>query len=425
MLMLALRTVESRLTRNLWALCAMGGLILFGFFLLPPLFSINAQMRDGFGQLYGHDFAGFWIAGRAVLEIGPDAPWDRAAFLATFDQHFHGQTPPTARFNYPPPMMLVLVPLASLPITVAFPLAMLSGAGVLAFVLWRILPDWRTPIIALGTPLLWQAMIYGQWSVWFAAVLALALLPLMRGQDPASGPMAMFTLKPTLALALPLALCGPPVRWRSMRNSALATALLILLSVAFFGIGSWRSFLDAVPSSQQFLLRDLNELMAHSITVSTLLQRWGVPADWAQIAQMVWSGAVLILIARIMRSNAREPLKAATIAAGTLLVAPYCMIYDLALLLPAVAFYMRDAGCHGFRTGDRVIFSLGAILPYFALEIQNATAIPVGLVTVLVVFARIALRALHSSAENQSGSERDEQKARSMVPAKRLFQHEH
>lgn len=237
--------------------------------------------------------------------------------------------------------------------------------------------------------------------------------------------MAVFIMKPTLGMPLPLAFLGPPIRWRSMIATALMAAALVIASIAVFGTASWQSFFSALPNSQKFLMQGLDHLTAHSITLGTILQSRHFSADIAQHAQLVWSIIILIIAARVSTSNARGSLKAATLAAATVTAAPYCMLYDLALLLPAGGFYVRDAHINGFRTGDRLILGLGAVVPYFAMEIQAATSIPIGFLTALIVFTLITSRALQSAAENQPGAERDEQKPSSVVPPERLFQNEH
>ncbi len=421
------RSIERRLTVRRIAMAAALVALVLGTFGLSQLLKVDARMRDGFGQLYGHDFAMFWSAGRAFIETGPEAPWQRSEFRNALDRHYpdHKTDKDSARFNYPPVMLLVLTPLAHMPVTWAYPLVMGTGFLFMALALWRIIPSPHSLLWALGTPMLWQAMIYGQWSFWFAGFLAFALLPVARGHGPAPWACAAFILKPTLALALPLACLGAP---DGMRNALRTMGLccgLALLSLVLFGLPSWRSFFAALSDSQRFLVGGLDDLISHSTTFGSMLQMLGASADAARIAQACFTLAILLFTAFIMRAGPRGDLKAATLAAACVLAAPYFMIYDLALLVPAVAFYIRDAQRHGFRDGDKLLLLMFAILPLAAREIQEASGAPLCFALTLGFFTFVASRAWQSAAEDQAGTERNQTEPGRMIPAQRLLQHEH
>lgn len=370
---------------------------------LPLLLRADPQMRDGFGQIYGHDFALFWSAGRAAIETAPEAPWQRAAFVATIDRHYPDRTADAEylRFNYPPVILLALDPLARLPVTWAFPLMMAAGFALLSAGLWRIIPSPRTLLWTIGTPLLWQVLAYGQWSFWFAGFLAFALLPVARGNAPTPWASAAFILKPPLALALPLAWWGAPDGLRRALQTSFIGAAWVTISIIIWGVEPWRAFFAAFADSQRFLLGGLDTLLSHSTTFGAMVQFYGVPAASARTAQACFTLATLLVTLLVMRSDARGDLKAATLGAGCALGSPYFMLYDLALLLPAAVFYIRDAQAHGFRDGDKLFLLLCTILPLIARSVQEASGLPLGFLMTLAFFIFVVSRARHSAAENQ------------------------
>ena len=420
-----LQAFETRLTKNRLGAASFYAFMMFAVFVAPLLTEPDAQMRNPTGQIYGHDFGPFWVAGRVSLEQGPAAPWDRATFEAAMAQYYPGYAQPNTRFNYPPPALLAIVPLSSLPLSLAFPMMMAGGILLCLYALWRIVPEWRTLVVALGAPILFQVVVYGQWSYWFAGLMGLALLPVARQQGPAPWACALFIMKPTLGLILPFACLRTASGLRNGLLTIVFAVILLVASLIIFGSESWQSYLTVLPEAHRFLIGGLNELNAHSTTLGSALQIFGVSAEIARLAQYVWAIAVCGVIVAIMKSDARGDLKAACIASGTVIAVPYMMLYDLAILAPAAAFYIRDARVHGYRTGDLTLLLLCAIVPLFGREIQDEYMVPVGFLVSFAMFSMVATRAFASAAENQTSTQCNEQKTESVIPTKRLLQHEY
>ena len=394
--------------------------------LLPRLFEVNAAMRDGTGQLFGHDFALFWAAGELGHREGMSALWDIDRFNAALKVHFPAATfSPDTRFHYPPTILFPLAPLSALPLTLAFPIMIGTSIILLAIAMLRIIPDMRTILLMLGAPLVINALIYGQWSFLFAALMVFALIPVARGETAHPLATALFIMKPTLGLALPLAFLFVPGGWRKITIVLALIVALIVSNVLIFGVETWLSYLGALPESKKTLLEGLDTLAAHSATLGTVLQFNGVSPALARSCQWLFTIVILGVLAAIMRSGARGNLKAASLAAGTVLGAPYMMAYDFCLLLPAAAFFIRDGMMHGFRTGDRTIIAVVAIAAMFINKVQETSAVPFGFALSFGFFVLIATRARQSAAENKSGTQCDQEKADGMVPAQRLLQNEY
>ncbi len=111
------------------------------------------------------------------------------------------------------------------------------------------------------------------------------------------------------------------------------------------------------------------------------------PLAWS--VQAALSLALAAALVWLWRSRAPFDLKAAALAAGTLLVTPYVYMYDLVVLAVAVAFLLRFALERGFLASE--VFGLGAagalILMFPYVKTQT------GLAAVLIVLALVAQRA--------------------------------
>jgi hypothetical protein len=79
-----------------------------------------------------------------------------------------------------------------------------------------------------------------------------------------------------------------------------------------------------------------------------LVRAHGGSEDMAWTAQAIGSAAVAIGVTWLWRSRAPYDLKAAALAAGTLVVATYFYMYDLVVLAVAMAFLLRYAIERGF-----------------------------------------------------------------------------
>jgi hypothetical protein len=86
------------------------------------------------------------------------------------------------------------------------------------------------------------------------------------------------------------------------------------------------------------------------------------------------------------KNPADYALKAAALAAGSLLMTPYILDYDLFVLLPAIVFLARHQLQHGFAPYSKLILVLLWLLPGFAKDLYVATMIPFGFLTILGTF---------------------------------------
>ena len=95
------------------------------------------------------------------------------------------------------------------------------------------------------------------------------------------------------------------------------------------------------------------------------MRYFGGAEQLAWVFQWIMSGAVAVLLALMWRSRISYPLKAAALAAGTLLITPYLFLYDLMVLAIAVAFLVRIGLSQGFQRYELPALGLVAALLLF------------------------------------------------------------
>jgi hypothetical protein len=124
-------------------------------------------------------------------------------------------------------------------------------------------------------------------------------------------------------------------------------------------------------------------------SIFALVRFLGGTEQLAWILQWIMTGSVAVALALMWRSRVRYQLKAAGLAAGTLLITPYLFMYDMMVLAIAVAFLVRIGLTSGFRRYELAALgcALGLILGFIFF------GAPLGLFATLIVTALIARRA--------------------------------
>lgn len=96
------------------------------------------------------------------------------------------------------------------------------------------------------------------------------------------------------------------------------------------------------------------------------------------------------------RTDAR--LKAAALAAGTLLTTPYAADYDTIVLGPAIAFTASYGLERGFRPWERSALAFAWVAPILTRPVAGLAGVPLGLLATLCLFAVVVRRAVGDRA---------------------------
>jgi hypothetical protein len=209
------------------------------------------------------------------------------------------------------------------------------GIGSAALFLWasrRMGAPWWLVLF----PVLWLVAVCGQTTFMIGGLVMAALA--LPGRPRLAGVLfgLAMALKPQMLLFLPLALIAE-ARWRTFIWTGAVGFLVCAGSALAWGVGSWFDWLDAVRRFQQDVLGTTPQLVEDSITPYAALERLGLPGAAASYllgpvgAWLVWT--------TFRRTEEIADRIIALFAAG-LMVSPYAMHYDSAVLAPAVAVYM-------------------------------------------------------------------------------------
>jgi arabinofuranan 3-O-arabinosyltransferase len=178
-------------------------------------------------------------------------------------------------------------------------------------------------------------------------------------------------------------------QWRVFISAAVTAVVVAFASWLAFGIESWLAFFHWMPRFSQAFLTEGKATWWKLQSIFSLVRYFGgsEPLGWA--FQWVLTASVAVVLALMWRSRVPYTLKAAALAAGTLLTTPYLFMYDMMVLAIPIAFLVRIGLQSGFRPYE--LPALGATVALIVCYMF--TGIPTGLGATLIVGGLVLRRA--------------------------------
>ncbi len=372
----AARTIRAiGLTLALGYLVVLGGTFLKGEFLLDPQ-----------GRPIANDFVDVVAAGRLALDGDPAAAYDWPTHKRTEARVIGHDFAGYYGWHYPPTFLFAAAALATLPFLAAAVVSLLATLAAYVAAMGGILGR-SGMFVALGFPAALWNVTAGQNGFLTAALVGGTLGLLQRRPALAGLCLGLLTYKPQFGLLFPLVLIADR-RWLTIAVAAAVAVGLAALSWLAFGGSSWAAFAHWLPITSREILGEGHADWSRLQSLFGLVRAHGGSEPLAWSVQAAGSLAVAVALVWLWRSRAPFDLKAAALAAGTLVATPYVYMYDLVVLAVAVAFLIRFALERGFFASEVVgLAAAGAlILSYPYVKTQ------VGLAAVAIVLALIAYR---------------------------------
>jgi Glycosyltransferase family 87 len=341
------------------------------------------------------DFVSFYAAG-ALADAGtPELAYDPAAHEAA-EQRATAPGVEYRFFYYPPVFLLLCAFLARLPYLVAFAVFEAATLALYLIAMREILAerDWSGMIPVLAFPAVFWALGLGQNSFLTAALFGAGTLWTDRRPILAGLCFGALCYKPHFALLVPVALLAGS-HWRALAAALVSATALCGLSLIFFGSETWQAFLAAGTGSlATYASGRINFGGFVSPFGGVLLAGGSTYAAYA-IQAAVTLGAGLV-VAVVWRQGLRLALRAAILAAATLVAIPVVLIYDLMLAAVAAAWLVRDPA--GLANGDKAALTALFVLAIIPPGLSEAWHFPSAPILALALLALIAVRALRSAS---------------------------
>ena len=332
------------------------------------------------------DFVSFYAAGGLADAGTPALAYDEGAHYAA-EQRATEPGIDYVHFFYPPIYLLICGALSRLPYLGAFAAFGLLTLVPFLLVMRRILDEPGAgvllPILAFP-PVLWT-LGFGQNSLLTAALFGAATLLVDRRPILAGLLFGALAYKPHFGLLVPVALAAQR-NWRAFAAAAVAAAALAALSVALFGIETWRGFLFALAGSHTTYEGSAVDHAAFVNPFGAVLVLGGS----AQLAYMVQAAALMLcaaLVAIVWRRGASLPARAAVLSAATLVAIPVVLFYDLVLGAVAGAWLLRAGRDDGFLPWQKLALAMLYLMPLVARHVAIRWHLPLGPLSTLALLA--------------------------------------
>jgi hypothetical protein len=358
--------------------------VLFGSYLQGEF------LTDAHGRPIANDFVNVFAAGQLALDGAPASAYDwpahKAAEVRALGHDFVNYYP----WPYPPPFLFAAATLTLLPYLAAALTWLAATFAACAAALRTILGDRLGILFALGFPgAIWN-ITAGQNGFLTAALIGGTLGVLERRPALAGLFLGLLTYKPHFGLLFPLVLIAER-RWITVAMAALVALTLAAASWLAFGSASWQAFVQAMPSTSRAVFDQGAADFSRLQSLFGLVRAHGGSAALAWAVQAVGSVATAALVIWLWRRRIPYELKAAALAAGTLLATPYVYMYDLVVLAVAVAFLLRHVLDRGLAAADAAGLAAAGVLilifPYVKTQVGLAA---VGIVMMLIVHRAVA-----------------------------------
>ncbi len=357
---------------------------------------------DPMGKPVGTDFASFWTASKLALEGRPADVWSMAQHRAVQAETF-GADAGYAAYFYPPPYLLVCLPLAVLPYTLSLIAWLLA-----TFYAWlRMVRAWLAsaggseigllPLIAFPAVLLNAG--HGQNGFLIAALMGGGALLHERTPWLAGVLFGALVVKPQFGVLLPFYLASAR-DWRCFVATGGTAVVLCALSLLAFGLPAWEAFIANSENAGAVLAQ--NSVGYHKMqSVFAAARLLGLDSGLAWVLQgLVIALALGALLTVRRRGNG--PANGAALCCASLLATPFVLDYDLTLLAVPLAWTYGQAQRTGFMPWEKLGLLAGFILPLVSRPLAETLHLPLAPVVIMGVLLLVVRRVQVSSPLVQS-----------------------
>jgi hypothetical protein len=356
---------------------------------LAVFVGLSSHGADARGEPLGTDFVSFWTAARLALGGQPSMAYDPVAHQAAEHAMFPGFEGWYA-FFYPPVFLLYSLPLALAPYFVALALWLTATGAAFAQVVRQIAARRIGLIPILAFPAVFTNIGHGQNAFLTTALFGAGINFLGRRPVLAGMFFGGLAYKPQLAFIIPLGLAAAG-RWRAFFSMGATALVLAALSFAAFGETTWSAFLAEATIARQTLEQGLvgPEKMQSLFAALRLL---GASLGAAYALQAMLTGCVCLVLVVSLRKMEDAVAQGALMAAAALLVTPFVLDYDLALLALPLAFLLSQALQTGFRPWEKITLMTAFVLPAVSRALAEHAHLPLAPAVLLLFFLVLARR---------------------------------
>ena len=342
-------------------------------------------LSDGHGRPFGDDFVNYWSGAFLAFQGRVAEIYDFAAFHA-FEQSITAQSIQYYHYSYPPVLPLLTLPLAFIPYVPA--LFVWLGATWYAFYrALKLTGHAGALLLSLAVPALFINAVGGQNGAMTAALLGGGLLLVDRRPVVAGILFGMMIYKPHLAVMLPAALLAGR-RWLVVFVTGATAALLVVTSVAVYGVDAWLRYRLSIDVLRAVVLEDGTGVSHRMVSIFVFARHFGAGAAMSYAWQAVGALVAAVFIARAWWPDQPAHIRNAVLLIGTCLATPYLQDYDLVFgAFVVVWLQMAEVDSKVPVRWIRIAIAMVLLLPLANAPLAKFIGLSVGPLVFLPVFA--------------------------------------
>ncbi len=342
------------------------------------------NISNGIGWFIRSDFICFYAASLKVWAGDILGIYDIYKFNE-FEQQLAGQFLSNYGFlpwMYPPVFLIFISPLAAFPYLPALILWLAITLIGYVFVIYKMAPHPTTVGLALAFPGTLLNLLFAQNGFLSAFFLGAGLLLLKKQPITAGILLGLLIYKPQLALLVAVALFAGKM-WRAFVAGSVTVIILVVSSIALYGIESWYAFYKAIPFMQSAMNTDLSQC-GRMQTIFASARLAGLPVQIAYGLQGIFSIAAVILVTWVWRQRI-FPMAYIILTAGIFFATPYALVYDLTIIGLTIALYSWHAFQNGWLPGEKIVLALAWFMPLFSLQTARFIHIQIAPIILLAI----------------------------------------
>jgi arabinofuranan 3-O-arabinosyltransferase len=306
------------------------------------------------GTLSNIDFCWIWVSGKFAASSDPSRVYDHSVYAAAQDMFYRpGECLFMHQYIYPPTFLFFAYPLGFLPYLMSFTVWVIATLLLYQATVWMIIPRGAAVLAAMTPAVVVKNVQLGHTGFLVAALIGLSLVFAEHRRWLAGIFLGLLTCKPQYGVLFPFALLASR-NWPALASVTVTGAVLGLAAAFTFGSHGWPAFIHT--------LFDRNAGLSPDEQVELSLQSVYSLLYWAGAGRMIaWSvqAVTAVLVALVVATLWAKPisfrLKAAVLCAGSVIVTPYVLAYDLCILSIAAAFLVSDGLSSRFLPGERAV----------------------------------------------------------------------
>jgi Glycosyltransferase family 87 len=283
------------------------------------------------GYQVGRDFINLWAAPQFAFGGRLSTLFDLPGYQTAVGVLL-GHPVPFTTWSYPLYTLPLFWPLAQLPYFWALAIWTFGLFAVFAaLVLSEIRPSQRTvALLALAlAPACLINAVGGQCGVLSATLMIGGILLIDRRPALAGVLLGLLAFKPQMAIVIPFALLALGA-WRVILVAALTVLALVALSVALFGLDSWRHYFDINAAYTVASVREFHDTFKYMLaSVLAGARTFGLSNPVALAVQGVVAVATIVLACWAVRRTNDPCRRAFVLVTAAPLITPYVFNYDL------------------------------------------------------------------------------------------------